>query len=181
MKTIDVLTLVGGIGSASLNQRLYREIVRHNQTGISFRTFDIASLPFYSQDIENDPPEEVKALRGMAGTADAVLVITPEYNRSMPGVLKNALDWCSRPPGENRWSGKPAAIMGASTGAIGTFGAQQHLRNVCSFLNMHLMSQPEFYFNASTGMDANGLTESSVKFLQKFLTSFEEWAGRFKV
>ncbi len=179
MKTINVLTLVGGISSASINKRLYHELVRHNNSGLTFQTFDIATLPFFTQDNEYDPAPQVKALRDMAKAADAVLLITPEYNRSMPGVLKNAIDWCSRPYGENCWNDKPAAIMGASIGPIGTFGAQQHLRNVCSFLNMHLMSQPEFYFNATTGMGEEGLTEDSVKYLQRFLASFEEWIGRF--
>ncbi len=177
---MNVLTLVGGICSNSINKRLYNEMVKHNTGGnLSFQLFDISSLPYFSQDIENNPPTEVKTLKDMARRADAILLITPEYNRSIPGVLKNALDWGARPYGDNCWNDKPAAVLGASIGATGTFGAQQHLRNICSYLNMHLMSQPEFYFNASSGMDTNGLTESSVKFVKQFLGQFEEWIKRF--
>lgn len=156
---------------------------------LKFTAFEIASLPFYSQDTENDPPASVLALRELAANSDALLIVTPEYNRSIPGVLKNALDWGSRPAGKNIWAGMPTAIMGASPGAIGTFGAQQHLRNVCSFLDMPVMNQPTVYFNASTGMtDANGkvgaggdrLTDDAAKFLRTFLAAFEKWIALFR-
>jgi chromate reductase len=151
---------------------------------LEFTPFDIAQLPFYSQDIENDPPQGVVAMREFAAASDAVLIVTPEYNRSIPGVLKNALDWGSRPPGHNIWARKPTAIMGATTGGVGTFGAQQHLRNICSWLDMPVMNQPAVYFNASTGLaDASGaptadgdrLTDASAAFLRKFLAAFEQW------
>ncbi len=176
----NVLTLVGGISSTSINKRLFAEMVKANDTGLRFTMFDIASLPFFSQDIELTPPAAVMKLKEMARAADAVLIVTPEYNRSIPGVLKNALDWGSRPPADNCWNGKPAAISGASSGAIGTFGAQQHLRNICSSLNMHVMSQPEAYINFPASADANGLNERSVAFIRKFLGSFEQWIGTFK-
>ncbi|GHT88777.1 FMN reductase [Bacteroidia bacterium] len=175
MNQLNVLALIGGISKNSLNKRLYAEVVKHNTTSLSFQTFDIASLPFFSQDIENNPPENVVNFQNLVQKADAVLLITPEYNRSFPGVLKNAIDWCSRPPGKNLWKRKPAALMGASPGKIGTFGAQQHLKNVCCFLDMALMNQPEFYLEASSSMDENGLLAGSVEFLQKYLTAFEEW------
>ncbi len=178
MKKLHVVTLVGGISSTSINKRLYGEIVKHNKSNLIFQPFDVASLPFYTQDKENDLPAPVLQLKEMVKNADAVLFITPEYNRSMPGVLKNAVDWGSRPYGNNCWNNKPAAVTGASVGAIGTFGAQQHLRNVCSFVNLHLMSQPEFYFNASAGMNENGLTPDAVKLVDKFLAAFEEWIMR---
>ncbi len=177
----NIVTLVGGISSTSINRRLYSEMLKHVTGNLEFHPFDIATLPFFTQDQENNMPPVVKSLKEMVKQSDAVLFITPEYNRSIPGVLKNAIDWGSRPYGNNVWADKPAAIMGASIGAIGTFGAQQHLRNVCSFVNLHVMSQPEFYFNVSTGMDENGLKKSSVKFLQQFLVSFEEWITRFKI
>lgn len=179
MKPFNVLALVGGISSASINKSLYHEMVRHNRNNLVFELFDIASLPFFTQDNEYDAPRAVTVLKKKVVAADGILLITPEYNRSIPGVLKNALDWGSRPYGQNCWDDKPAAIMGASIGAIGTFGAQQHLRNICSFLNMHVMSQPEFYFNASAGMNESGLTDDSVKFLLRFLDAFETWIGRF--
>ncbi|MDR0798860.1 MAG: NAD(P)H-dependent oxidoreductase [Dysgonamonadaceae bacterium] len=174
MKNLNVLTLVGGISSHSLNKRLYQEIVKHNPTQLIFQTFEIAGLPFYSQDIENTPPGVVVDFQQKVREADAILLITPEYNRSFPGVLKNAIDWCSRPPGQNLWKRKPVGMMGASIGKIGTFGAQQHLKNVCCFLDMNLMNQPEFYFDGAS-MDEQGVVAGSIGFLQKYLQAFEQW------
>ena len=174
MNNPNVLTLIGGISQSSLNKRLYDEVVKHNTTSLRFQTFDIASLPFFSQDIENNPPENVVNFQQAVKKADAVLIITPEYNRSFPGVLKNAIDWGSRPPGNNLWKRKPVATMGASGGKIGTFGAQQHLKNILCFLDTKLMNQPEFYFDASASMDENGIIAGSVAFLQKYLAAFEQ-------
>ncbi len=186
-----VIVLIGGISKDSLNRRFFEAVAALATDGadgagraFDFTVFDIAALPFFSQDIENDPPAAVIELRELAAASDAVLIVTPEYNRSIPGVLKNALDWGSRPPGRNVWAHKPTAIMGATEGGIGTFGAQQHLRGICSWLDMPVMNQPTVYFNATTGMtDASGtptakgdrLTESSATFLRKFLTAFEQW------
>lgn len=177
---MKVMVLIGGISTGSLNKRFFAAVEKLGGTSLEFTVFDISALPFYSQDIETDPPQSVAELKKLAAESDAVLIVTPEYNRSIPGVLKNALDWGSRPPAQSIWSGKPAAIMGASIGAIGTFGAQQHLRNICSHLNIHVMDQPVVYFNASTGMDGDNLTESSAAFMRKFLTAFEKWIGIFK-
>jgi chromate reductase len=125
-------------------------------------------------------PAEVVDFKKRILAADGVFVITPEYNRSIPGVLKNALDWGSRPWGENSWSNKPAAIMGASTGAISTFGAQQHLRNVMSFLNMHVMSQPEYYLNFTANVNSDGvLSKSSLEFAANFMKAVEKWVEIF--
>ncbi len=178
MSTINTLVLIGGISSTSINKQLFAEIQKHYKGNLSFSTFDIASLPFFSQDLENNPPAVATAFKDMVQRAQAVLLITPEYNRSFPGVLKNAIDWGSRPYGENRWADKPAAILGASVGPIGTFGAQQHLRNVCSYLGMHLMSQPESYINASAHMPDGTLTDKAVAVLQKYMDSFEQWAQK---
>jgi chromate reductase len=173
--------LIGGISRESLNRRLFEELARLNDTSLEFVVADIAGLPFYSQEIENNPPQSVLNLKELIASSEAVLIVTPEYNRSIPGVLKNALDWASRPWGQNIWAGKPTAVTGAATGATGTFGAQQHLRQVCVQLDMPVMNQPTVYFNASTGMDADGhLTERSAEFLTSFLTSFEKWVRLFK-
>ena len=177
---MKVIVLIGGISSASLNKRFFASVEKLGGTAFEFTVFDISALPFYSQDLETTPPQTVVELRQLATASEAVLIVTPEYNRSIPGVLKNALDWGSRPPQNNVWAHKPTAIMGASNGAIGTFGAQQHLRNICSFLDMPVMNQPAVYFNASTGMNDDSLTESSAAFLSKFLTSFEKWTRTFK-
>ena len=187
-----VMVLIGGVSAGSLNRRFFEAVKALDEgSAFEFRVFDIASLPLYSQDLEVAPPASVIALKEMAAASDGVLIVTPEYNRSIPGVLKNALDWGSRisgPPAGNIWAGKPTAIMGATTGAMGTFGAQQHLRNICSWLNMPVMNQPTVYFNASSGMmnrageptpDGNRLTDSSAAFLGKFLAAFEAWIALF--
>ncbi len=179
MNTIDTLVLVGGISSASINQRLFNEIKKHYKGNLVFKAFDISTLPFFSQDIENNPPEAAKNFKELIKNSKAVLLITPEYNRSFPGVLKNAIDWGSRPWGHNSWNNKPVAIIGASVGPIGAFGAQQHLRNVCCYLGMHVMCQPEFYFNASVYMPESGLVENSVSMVQKYFDSFESWIKMF--
>ncbi len=186
---MNVMVLIGGISTNSLNKRFFAALEKLPEAnGFDFTVFDIASLPFYSQDVENTPPESVLALSELAAASDGVLIVTPEYNRSIPGVLKNALDWGSRPPGANIWAHKPTAIIGASTGAIGTFGAQQHLRNICSWLDMPVMNQPTVYFNASTGMmdaagrttaDGDRLYESSAGFLGSFLDAFARWIKTF--
>lgn len=181
MKKYNVIALVGGISEASINKRLFSEVVRLNTQNIVFETFDISTLPFYSQDIENNYPPNVVKLKNMIKDSDAILFITPEYNRTMPAVLKNVIDLGSRPYGDNSFNNKPGAIMGASSGSIGTFGAQQHLRNCCSFLNIHMMSQPEFYFNASVSMNESGVTDKAVDFLRGFLKSFEEWITDLKL
>ncbi len=184
-----IMVLIGGVSAGSLNRRFF-EAVAGLDAGhaFEFKVFDIASLPFYSQDIEATPPAGVVAMRKLAAASDGVLIVTPEYNRSIPGVLKNALDWGSRPPAQNIWAGKPTAIMGATMGGVGTFGAQQHLRNICSWLDMPVMNQPAVYFNASTGMmnaagvagaDGDRLTESSANFMRRFLAAFEAWIARF--
>jgi chromate reductase len=180
MNKINVITVIGGISKDSLNKRAYSEIVKNNPSSVNFGTFDIASLPFYSQDMENDPPASVREFQLLAGKADAALFITPEYNRSFPGVLKNAIDWATRPYGQNLWQGKPAAVMGVSVGKMGAFGAVQHLKNVCNFLDMRLMNQPEVYIDASSVFDGNGLTPQSVPFIRQFVLAFEEWIKTFR-
>ncbi len=171
----QILVLIGGISADSLNKRFFAAIEKVSSKSLLFKVFDIASLPFYSQDLEMAPPESVLKLREDVKYADGILIVTPEYNRSIPGVLKNALDWGSRPPEQNIWAHKPTAIAGATMGGIGTFGAQQHLRNICSWLDMPVMNQPTVYFNAITGMEGDHLTESSAKFIQTFLAAFEKW------
>ncbi|GHT57056.1 FMN reductase [Bacteroidia bacterium] len=173
---MKVIALIGGISQNSLNKQLYSELLRLNTTSFTFETFDISALPFFSQDLENTPPAVAAEFQHAVRNADAVLFITPEYNRSFPGVLKNAIDWATRPYGQNLWQHKPAAIIGASMGRIGTFGAQQHLKSVCSFLDMRLMNQPELYFDASASMNEKGnIKEESVGFVQKYLKAFESW------
>jgi chromate reductase len=172
---MKVLTLIGGISKNSINKKLFEKIKPLAPTGLEFDSFDISKLPYFSQDLEDNPPQIVKDLRETVKKADGILFITPEYNRSIPGVLKNAIDWASRPYGRGDLNQKPAAILGASVGKLGTFGAQQHLKNVCAFLDMRLMNQPEFYLDASVSMDEKGILPQSAGFLENYLIRFQQW------
>lgn len=176
MDTYKIFTLIGGISRDSLNKKFYRSIVDLAPEGFEFETFDISKLPFYSQDLENDPPDIVTEFKEKIREADGFLFVTPEYNRSIPGVLKNAIDWPSRPYGHNLWDKKVGAIIGASPGNIGTFGAQHHLRQVLAYLNMHVLAQPEFYFNATAAFDENNklVNEKTKHLLQKYFNAFHE-------
>ncbi len=184
MQKTNVLVLIGGISKDSLNKRLF-EFVREAAGGseknkMAFDVYPIADLPFFSQDLENDPPAVAVDYKARIAASDAALFITPEYNRSFPGVLKNAIDWGTRPPGTNLWRGKPAAIMGTSPGAIGTFGAQNQLRQVLSFLDLRMMSQPEFYFSFPRELPDGRLPEQSAAFVKKFVDAFVAWVDQQK-
>lgn len=176
MESFKVLTLIGGISRDSLNKRFFNSIRKLELEAFDFDVFDISRLPYFSQDLENDPPDYVTNYKEKIRECDALLIVTPEYNRSVPGVLKNAIDWGSRPYGQNLWDKKPAAILGASIGNIGTFGAQHHLRQMFAYLNMYVLGQPEFYFNASNAFDEGGnlINKSTVDLVRKFFESFRE-------
>jgi chromate reductase, NAD(P)H dehydrogenase (quinone) len=177
MQTPNILVFVGGISKNSLNEKVFSAIKWKHSKDFHFEDFDIKSLPFFSQDLESDPPALVVELRKKIKNSDGVLFITPEYNRSFPGVLKNAIDWGSRPYGQNSWDKKPAAVMGASVGSIGTFGAQHHLRQTLAYLNMNTMAQPEFYLNASKAFDQEGKLADTVveDLIAKYMKSFGAW------
>jgi chromate reductase len=172
---MKVLTIIGGISANSINKKLLELIKPLSPEDFEFVEFNIASLPFYSQDIEQNVIEPVLEFKEKIFTSSAVLFITPEYNRSIPGVLKNAVDWASRPAGKNMWQDKPAAVLGASGGAIGTFGAQMHLKRILSFLCMRVMYQPEIYFNFPAYVNDGVLADASKKIFQNYLYTFKEW------
>ncbi len=175
MNATKTLTIIGGIARDSLNRRFFEAIQSLRIDDFQFEVFDVAALPFYNQDLELEPPDTVTQFKDKIRQAEAILVITPEYNRSYPGVLKNAIDWGSRPYGENLWDKKATALMGASIGSIGTFGAQQHLRQVFAYLNAYVMGQPEFYFNASGAFSEGGsfVSPQTREFVQKFFLAFK--------
>lgn len=177
MKELNIITLVGGISRNSLNGKLYQNVQKSAPNNFLIDTFDISKLPFFSQDLENDPPDVVIEFKERIREADAVLFITPEYNRSFPGVLKNAIDWGSRPYGMNLWNEKPAGVMGATISAIGTFGAQHHLRQVLAYLNLRTMAQPEFYFTDHGYFDEKGnLTDPKTQgFIESYWKAFQDW------
>lgn len=174
---MKLLVMDGGISKDSLNQKLYKAMKSHAPKGIEIVDYPIENLPFFSQDLESDLPQEVQDFKKLVKGSDAVLFITPEYNRSIPGVLKNAIDWASRPYGKSEWDKKPAGVMGASVGNIGTFGAQHHLRQVLAYLNMPTMGQPEFYLNGSKSFNDKGeLTDEKTKeFIIGYWDSFSKF------
>jgi chromate reductase len=181
---MKIVVLIGSLRRNSYNRMLYNEILRKNLEGIEFFDVDISKLPLFNQDIEENIPQEVIDFSSQIRQADGVLFITAEYNYSIPGVLKNAIDWGSRQLGERKhpFYEKPVGIMSASMGIFGGVRAQLHLRQVCVFLNTYTMAQPEFILpSAHEKFNSNGtlIDEFSIRMLNKFLSSFIEWVEKF--
>ncbi|UNK57092.1 NAD(P)H-dependent oxidoreductase [Pseudoxanthomonas daejeonensis] len=176
-----VAVLIGSVREGSFNRLLARALERLGEDRLVFDLVEIGSLPFYNQDFDGDYPAAGTALKSQLRDADAVLFVTPEYNRSVPGVLKNAIDLASRPYGDSAFAGLPAAVIGASVGAIGTAMAQQHLRNILSYLDMAVMPQPEAYIHFKDGLvDEEGKVtrQDTREFLEDFVDRFVEWIDR---
>ncbi len=170
MTTIAVL--VGSLRKESFNLALAKGIESLAPEGVNFVYADM-NLPLYNQDLEADFPAKAMELKKVIEQADGVLFVTPEYDRSFSGVMKNAIDWASRPWGQSSFAGKPAAIVGASIGALGASQAQSQLRSVLIYLDMKVMGQPEVYFNASTGLDEHGqIAAESREFVKGFAEAF---------
>lgn len=175
---VKVLCVVGSIRKDSINRELAVALSKLFSAEYEVSFADIKDLPLYNQDLDDNLPAAVVAFKAQAAEADAVLFVTPEYNRSMPGVLKNALDIGSRPYGTSIWDGKPAAVIGTSTGAMGTALAQHHLRQVLAFLNMPTMQQPEAYVRYHDELlnnDGDILEERTKVHLQNWIQAFEAW------
>ena len=180
-KPIRILGIAGSLRQQSYNRAALRAATQVAPEGASVEIFELNGIPGFSEDEERNPPEKVVELKRRIRESDAVLFVTPEYNYSIPGVLKNAIDWASRPYGDNAWDGKPAAIMGASVGMIGTARAQYHLRQVMVFLNMFPVNQPEVMIaKAHERFDAEGnLTDEKTKeFIRLLLQSLVNWTRR---
>ncbi len=181
MKPMNVSVLVGSLRKASLNRMLANELISLAPSSMRLEVVEIGHLPFYNEDLErviDPPPAEWTTFRGCIKAADAVLFVTPEYNRSVPAALKNALDVGSRPYGGSVWDRKPAAIVSSSPGAIGGFGANHHLRQSLVFLNVPTMQQPEAYLgHADKLLDEHGkLAGDGIhKLLQGFMQAFANW------
>ena len=165
MANIKVLGIAGSLRKASFNRMALKAAQSLMPAGATLETVDLPDLPGFNQDNEKTPPAAVTELKAKIRAADAILLVTPEYNYSVPGVLKNAIDWCARPYGDSAWKGKPAAVMGASTGVLGTARAQYHLRQTLVFLDMPAVNQPEVMISgAAAKFDANGtLTDDMAK------------------
>ena len=181
MKTYDVGYLVGSMAKESINRKLAEALVKIAPEQLKFREIPFADLPIYSYDYDADYPEAGKRFKQDIERSDAILIVTPEYNRSVPGGLKNAIDWASRPWGKNSFANIPSGVIGTSPGAIGTAVGQQHLRSILGFLNSPQMNAPEAYIQFKDGMidEAGNITnESTEKFLRNFLDEFHEFVAR---
>jgi chromate reductase, NAD(P)H dehydrogenase (quinone) len=179
----DVAVLVGSLRKESLTRKLVLAMEKIAPPGLKLNFIEIGQLPHFNQDLEASPPAEVTAFKQRIEKADAVLFATPEFNRSVPGALKNAIDTGSRPYGKSSWNGKPAAVITQSMGAISGFGANHHLRQSLAFLNMPTLAQPEAYIAHSGSLfdDKGGFAKSeTAEFLGGFLKAFEAWIAKIK-
>lgn len=178
---INVAVLVGSLRSESLSRKLALNLSARAAPRLECVLLEIGDLPLYNQDLDNAPPPAWQRLRSQVRAADALLFVTPEYNRSVPGVLKNAIDVASRPQGHNSFNGKPAAVISQTPHSLGAFGANHALRQCCVYLNMPLMQQPEAYLSGTAELlDDAGKVKSpeTLKFLDSFIEAFAQWISR---
>ncbi len=182
-ETFEIAVLVGSLRKESLNRKLAEAMTTLAPDGFSFEFVTIGDLPLYNEDLEADVPEAWTRFRDTMKTKQGVLFFTPEYNRSVPGALKNALDVGSRPYGQSVWDKKPAAIVTASPGALAAFGANHHLRQSLVFLNMPTLQQPEAYIgqvNKLLSEEGEIVSDGTKSFLTTFMNAFASWVERHK-
>ncbi len=181
MAQFNIAVIVGSLRNDSFNKKLANALERLFPPDFSFTRVRIDDLPLYDQDDDGRPAAQVVRSKGEIAAAQGVLFVTPEYNRSIPGVLKNAIDHASRPYGQSAFDGKPAGVIGTSGGPIGTAMAQQHLRNVLAYLNMPTLNQPEAFIQNKEGLyDADGnIGEASLKFLQGWVDRYVAWVKKY--
>ena len=176
-----VAVVVGSLRKDSLNRKMATALAAMAPPSLSLEIVEIGQLPLYNQDDDANPPAASVAFKEKIASADAVLFVTPEYNRGVPGVLKNAIDIASRPYGQSAWNGKPAGVISLSPGAIGGFGANHHLRQSLVFLNMPTLQQPEAYIGGAADLfdDSGAIKKPETKqFVDKFLAAFADWVER---
>ena len=181
MTTYKVGYLVGSLSSTSINRKLAQALIKLAPEGLEFEEIPIKDLKLYSSDYDSAFPPEAKAFKDAVSRSHAILFVTPEYNRSVPGGLKNAIDWGSRPWGANSFARKPSAVIGTSPGSIGTAVAQQSLRSVLSFLNAPQMNSPEAYITFTPDLitaDGDVTNPSTEAFLRKFMLEFHDFIVR---
>lgn len=181
MNTYQITVLVGSLRRDSFNRKLADALAKLAPSNFMFKQAQISDLPLYNQDDDSQQAPSVLRLKSEIKMANGLLFVTPEYNRSLPGVLKNAIDHASRPYGQSAWAGKPAGVLGVSVGAIGTALAQQHLRNVLAYLDVPTMGQPEVFIHVKDdlfGSDGS-IGAGSQKFLQDWMDHYVAWVKRF--
>lgn len=179
---IRVLAIAGSLRKGSANKALVRAAIKVAPPGVVVEDFDLDGIPLFNEDMEKDPPEKVRLLKAKISAADALLIATPEYNYSIPGALKNAIDWASRPAGENAFDDKPVAVMSAGA-AMGGTRAQLHLRQVFVYLNMHPINKPQVSVTmAKTKLDASGeFSDPGIRdSVKQLLVALEAWTRRLK-
>lgn len=183
MTSYPVAVVVGSLRRDSFNRKLATAIARLAPAEFSFKQVEIGDLPLYNQDDDTHQADSVKRLKADIAAARGLLFVTPEYNRSIPGVLKNAIDHASRPYGKSAWAGKPAGILGVSVGAAGTCMAQQHLRNILACLDVPVLGQPEAFIQAKEGLfdPAGDIGAASKAFLQGWMDRYVAWVKMFPV
>ena len=180
MSKYNIAVIVGSLRKDSFNRKLANAIVKLAPSEFTFKQVQIGDLPLYNQDDDTNQADSVKRLKNEIKAAQGLLFVTPEYNRSMPGVLKNAIDHASRPYGQNAWAGKPAGVLGASIGVIGTALAQQHLRNVLAYLDVPTLGQPELFIQVKDGLfdEAGNIGADSKQFLQSWMDRYVAWVKK---
>jgi len=183
MTQYRIVVVVGSLRRESFNRKLAGAVAKLAPPDFSFESVDIGSLPLYNQDDDANQAASVTTIKSQISAAQGVLFVTAEYNRSIPGVLKNAIDHASRPYGQSAWNSKPAGILGVSVGAIGTATAQQHLRNVLAYLNMPTLGQPEAFIQVKEGLfdEAGNIGPGSHAFLQGWMDQYVAWVKRHAV
>jgi chromate reductase len=182
-KRIRILGIAGSLRRKSYNRAALRAAQKLSPEDAELEIFELDGIPVFNQDEEQTPPPAVVEFKKRIRDADAILFVTPEYNYSIPGALKNAIDWASRPYGDSAWTGKPAAIMGASAGRLGTARAQYHLRQVFVFLNVLAVNQPEVMIgNAADQFDADGnlTNEDTKKLIRQLLVNLVAWTRKLQ-
>jgi chromate reductase len=182
MSQIQIAVIVGSLRKESFNRKLATAMAWLAPADFSFKQVSIGDLPLYNQDDDGNQPAPVMHLKADIAASQGLLFVTAEYYRSMPGVLKNALDHASRPYGQSAWTGKPAGVIGVSVGAMGTAMAQQHLRNVLAYLDVPVLGQPEAFIQAKEGLfDADGrIGPDSLKFIQAWMDRYAAWIRQHK-
>lgn len=181
--TLNAVAIAGSLRAGSFNRALMRAAIERAPDGLEIEAFDLADIPMYNGDVEaeGDPPA-VTELKGALHAADLIFLVTPEYNGGLPAVLKNAIDWGSRPPRPQAWDGKPVAVMGATPGTLGTLLAQNALRQILGQLNARLMPQPRLLVRGARKLfdeELRLVDEDSIERLDKFLDAAAEWARTF--
>ena len=180
MSQLGIAVIVGSLRRDSFNTKLAQAITKLAPADVAFKHLQIGDLPLYNQDDDADQAPQVKRLKAEIAGAQGLLFVTPEYNRSLPGVLKNAIDHASRPYGQSAFAGKPGGIIGVSVGALGTAMAQQHLRNVLAYLDVPTLGQPEAFIQAKEGLfESDGqIGAASRQFLQGWMDRYLAWVKR---